>query len=281
MRRLKEKMQARQTVRETYQLHERLIDFGSEVQDSSTRLYQEKKHISRLSFDLGAKIGASIIRLHRANRVLVDSGWPQATPLLLRSMMESTVNYMTVQNSDEREFMAFKYFSHDFFRVMIDPEASEAVKEKTLSDIRLCINFVNSPEARIKAEELTGTILRERHIRTFWFQRQYESVKDCILAVADPDMRNSLLSVYRTLSMSIHGTHMGMVMFSDDRNGLQINPTKTSQYTIGALLVSCKLLWEFFISRCHVEGLEVKSSYMELLDRAQHLYETYRSTYEV
>jgi hypothetical protein len=255
-------------------LHDDLVDFGSEVQCVSNQLYKERKHINLLFFDLGTKIGSYLVTLHRANRTLVEAGWAHTTPLLLRGMLESTVNYLTVMNSSEPEYMAFRFFTHDYFRVLVDQEAESALQVKARADIDYCLSLINDPGARKKAEERIASVLRTGNVETFWFSP--DRVTDCILRVADPEVKKDLLSVYKYLSMSIHGSHMGMVMFKDNANDFDINPSDNPQRGAGALLISIKLLIEFLVSRCTIEKLGLESDYNKLLERAQTLYEAYR-----
>jgi hypothetical protein len=193
-------------------------------------------------------------------------------------MLESTVNYLTVLNSDESEYMAFKYFSHDYFRVLVDPEAQEEIKDKSLSDIRHCMTLLGDAEARRKAEELNASILRDGRTKTFWYQPGISNLYDCISRVADIEMRESLYFVYKSLSMSIHGTHLGMFMFRDNPDDFDINPSANPQKTPGPLLISCKLLLEFLVCRCEIEQLGLEARYSTLFDKGQSLYEAYRST---
>lgn len=264
-------------MKEITALHEDLVDFGSEVQDISNQLFKERKHINLLFFDLGTKIGSYIVTLHRANRTLVEAGWAHTTPLLLRGMLESTVNYLTVLNNDCPEYMAFKYFTHDYFRVLVDPEAEASTKEKARSDINSCLSLINDAVAHRKAEELIASILREGRVEIYWFKREMNTVKDCILGVADPAVKEDLLSVYNKLSMAIHGTHLGMVLFKDNPNDFDIEPRNNPQRGAGALLISIKLLLEYLVSRCRVERLKLERECSILLNRGQTLYELYSS----
>lgn len=263
-------------MKEILVLHDELVDFGSAVQHISNQLYKERKHINLLFFDLGTKIGSYIVTLHRASRTLVEAGWAHTTPLLLRGMLESTVNYLTVLNNAQPEYMAFRFFTHDYFRVLVDPEAQSSIKEKARSDIDYCLSLVNDSDAHREAEERIASVLRAGTIETFWFSPA--RVKDCILGVADPAVKKDLLSIYNKLSMSIHGTYMGMVMFKDNPNDFDINPSSNPQRGAGALLISIKLLIEFLVSRCKIEGLGLEPEYSKLLERGQSLYEAYRST---
>jgi hypothetical protein len=265
---------------ELYQLHEDLISFGSDVQTISNRLFEERKHISPLFFDLGMKIGFYVITLHRAALALCESGWTHITPLLLRAMMESSVNYLTVINNDKPEYMAFKYFSYDYFVPLLSPDAQESTKTKALSEIRHCISLISWSEERQEAERFVNILRARGKPFTFWFQpgRNLNGIGDCIEAVADEDMKKELRFFYKALSATVHGTHMGMVMYKDDPNDLNISPSENPQRTIGMLLISCKLLLEFLRCRCDFEGLELEPRYSELYDSGEKIYRIFRAT---
>jgi hypothetical protein len=266
---------AEYSLEEVYQLHADLVKYGATVQHISRQRLKESKHLKPLFFDLGTKIGSYIITLHRATRALVDAGWAHATPLLLRGMMEGTVNYLTVMYNGQPEYMAFKYFAHDYFRVIVDPKVQGVAKAR--ADVQNLISRVIDPESRRKAEGLISSVLSGAKIETFWFQREKDSLKDCILGVADAEMREGLLSSYKTLSKTTHGTHFGMALFRDNLNDCDINPSDNPQRAFGTLLLSSKLLIEFLAVRCRNEKLELESDYIEFLTRAQLLAQAYQS----
>jgi len=191
--------------------------------------------------------------------------------------MESTVNYLTVVNNDRPEYMAFKFFSQDYFVPFLSPEAQESTKTKALRDIRHCIGLISRSEEREEAERFRDALTTRGRPFTFWFQPELNRLGDCIEAVADEEMKEGLRFVYKALSMSVHGTHMGMVMFKDDPNDLSINPSENPQRTIGALLISCKLLLEFLRCRCDFERLDLESRFSSLLDKAEELYRVDRA----
>jgi hypothetical protein len=266
---------ATDNLKEVYQLYADLVSFGATVQHISCQRLKESKHLKPLFFDLGTKIGSYIITLNRATRALVDAGWAHATPLLLRGMMEGVVNYLTVMYNSQPEYMAFKYFAHDYFPVIVDPKAQGIAKAR--ADVQNLISRVIDPESHRKAEDLISSILRGKKIKTYWFQDEKDSLKDCILGVADTGMREGLLSTYKSLSLATHGTHFGMALFRDNLNDCDINPSDDPKRAFGALLLSSKLLIEFLAVRCRNEKLELDSDYMEFLKRANLLARAYQS----
>ena len=264
------------SLEEAHQLHSDLVIFSATVQHISRQRLKETLHLKSLFYDLGTKIGSYIITLHRATRALVEAGWAHATPLLLRGMMEGVVNYLTVMYNEQPEYMAFKYFAHDFFRVIKDPEAQGVAKAR--ADVQNLVSRVLDPESRRKAEELISSVLSGAKIETFWFQGEKGkgTLKDCILAVADAEMREGLLSLYRTLSKATHGTHFGMALFRGNLNEWDINPSENPQRAFGTLLLSNKLLIEFLAVRCRKEKLNLDADYLELLKRANLLARAYQ-----
>lgn len=268
---------ATDNLKEVYQLHADLVNFGAAVQHISRQRLKESERLKPLFFDLGTKIGSHIITLHRATRALVDAGWAHATPLLLRGMMEGSVNYLTVMYNSQPEYMAFKYFAHDYFRVIVDPKVQGVAKENARADVQSLLARVIDPESRRKAEELISSILQGAKISTYWFQPEKNKLRDCMLGVADAGMREGLLSSYKSLSTAIHGTHFGMALFRDNLNDCDINPSDNPQRAFGALLISSKLLIEFLAVRCRNEKLKLESDYIELLKRAQLLAQAYQS----
>lgn len=262
------------SLEEAYQLHSDLVRFGAKVQHISRERLKEPKHLKPILFDLGTKIDSYLITLHRAIRSLVEAGWAHATPLLFRGMMEGAVNYLTVMRDPEPEFMAFKYFAHDYFRVIVDPKI-QAV-EKARADVKSLIARIVEPESRKKAEELVSSVLKGAKIKTYWFQPEKKSVDDCIRDATEAEMRDGVSSSYKSLSKAIHGTHFGIALFRDNLNKCDINPSKNPQTAFAVLILSSKLLIEFLAVRCRNEKLNLDSDYLELLKRANLLGQAYQ-----
>lgn len=266
---------AEYSLEEVYQLHADLVTFGATVQHISRQRLKNSPRLKSLFYDLGTKIGSHIIILHRATRALADAGWAHATPLLLRGMMEGVVNYLTVMYNGQPEYMAFKYFAHDYFRVIVDPKVQGVAKAR--ADVQNLISRVIDPESRRKAEGLISSVLQGAKIRTYWFQPEKGTLNDCIRDAADAGMKDGLLSSYKSLSTATHGTHFGMALFKDNLNDCDINPSDNPQRAYVALLMSSKLLIEFLAVRCRNEKLELDSDYMEFLKRANLLAQAYQS----
>jgi hypothetical protein len=269
--------EARGEMKRLLRLHEDLIAFGSKVQGISNQRFEGSKHIGPLFFDFGMKIGWYVIVLHRAIRELCDSGWTPTTPLLLRAMLESSVNYLTVIDNRKSSFMAFKYFAHDYFTPLLDSQSKDTTKTKALSDIRHCISLIAVKEERREAECFVEELRKKGKPYTYWFQPRPNSLSECIDNVADSETKEGLRFVYKALSMSVHATHIGMVMFKDDPGNLYINPTMDPDRTTDALLISCKLLLEFLNCRCNFEKLDLTEECSRLYDRGEKLYRAMRA----
>lgn len=262
------------SLEEACQLHSDLVRFGAKVQHISRERLKEPKHLKPIFFNLGTRIAAYLITLHRAIRTLVDAGWAHTTPLLLRGMMESAVNYLTVMRNPEPEYMAFKYFAHDYFRVIVDPKSPGV--EKARADVESLIAKIVDPESRKKAEVLVSSVMKGAKIKTYWFQPEKKSVDDCIRDATVADLRDGVSSSYHSLSKAIHGTHFGTALFMDNLNECGINPSENPQRAFAVLILSSKLLVEFLAVRCRNEKLNLDADYLELLKRANLLAQAYQ-----
>ncbi len=254
---------------DVYQLHSDLVHFGRRVQRISCERLKETKLPKRLLFELGSKIASYLITLHRATLALVDTGWAHTAPLFLRGMMEATANYLTVMKNSQPEYMAFKYFAHDYSRVLVDPKVQGEPREQAFADVQLLIARVIDPESKKKAEELISSVMQrdKKVFKTFWFQPEKKRVTACISGAAVKDMQEGVLNAYSLLSKSTHATHFGLTLFKDNLNDCDINPNKNPQTASGVLFLSNRLLVEFLAVRCINEKLGLESEYLELLKR--------------
>lgn len=124
------------------QLHEDLIEFGSEVLMKSKAKFENEQHIESNVQTVFYKVNAYGIILHRAIKALCESGWTHVTPILLRTIMECSANCLAIVNNDLPEYMAFKYLYHEYVEVLRDSNSSDSLKSKNLSNIKTGLGFI-------------------------------------------------------------------------------------------------------------------------------------------
>lgn len=240
-------------------LHEEIISFGSEMQSKSSIKLEQESHIPNNVQAFFYKINAYGIILHRAIKTLCESGWTHVTPCLLRTIMECSANCLAIINNEYPEYMAFKYFYKEYVKILRDERTSDPLKEKNLIDINQGIEHI----ADLTAKEKANRFVAEGNVNRFWFKPEEAGVSNII---EDYGSRN-LIGLYGDLSMSVHAGHLGLFLFKDDPDDIEINPCENPRGTKLVIPLSCRLLLELLLIRNSYEKLGLDSEYERLYER--------------
>ena len=241
------------------QLHKDLIDFGSEIQSKSSTKFEKEQHIESNVHTVFHRVNAYGIILHRAIKTLCENGWTHTTPGLLRTIMECSVNCLAIINNAHPEYMAFKYLYHSWIEVLRDNKSQESLKAKSKIDVDKGLeNIKNSAN-----KELAKRYVEEGNIKTFWFKPEEQNISEIISCYGS----NELKFVYGALSKPVHASHIGMFLFKDDPNDIDINPCENPKKTPFAIISSCRLILELLNIRDEYEDLGFDSEYNGFLKR--------------
>lgn len=241
------------------QLHEDLIGFGSEIQAKSAKEMEGKNHISENIYIVFYKSMANAITLHRAIKSLCEDGWAHVSPILLRTLLESSANCLAVVNHKFSEYMAFKYLYHPSIASLRDNRISENLKEEANREIEQGISKISNQEEVEEARKLISN--KKSYI--FWFQPEKNTVSSIIDEYGGEDMKY----IYKIFSTSVHAGHFGMFFFRENSDDININPSENPKKAEIALMSSNRYLLEFFYIRNQSEDLGFESKYKEFLDR--------------
>ncbi len=240
-------------------LHEDLIDFGSRVQKASATKIDREYHVGANVYSIFYKITAYAITLHRAVLSLCASGWTHVTAVILRTILECSVNCLAIVNNEFPEYMAFKYLYHPSIQIKRDDNYPENKREKAKIEIENAIESLNNETLKQKAIDYTNS----DRIDYFWFRPEKGSVSSIINDYGSEELR----FVYGSLSMSAHAGHLGLFLLKDDPDDIDINPCENPEKSKFALITSCRLLLELLYIRNVSEDLGYDSEYEEFLER--------------
>ena len=102
------------------QLHDGLIEFGVKVQQKYSNEMEKKRHIEDHVYMAFYRLMSYGITLHRAILSLCQEGWTHITPILIRTLMDCSVNCLAIINNEPPEYMAFKYLYSSYIKVRND-----------------------------------------------------------------------------------------------------------------------------------------------------------------
>lgn len=239
-------------------LHDELIGFGSRLQAASANKMNNERHLGANVYSSFYKIHAYAVTLHRAILTLCKEGWTHISAILLRTILECSVNCIAIANNEFSEYMAFKYLYHPYIQIMRDNNYPENEREKAKIDIEQGIENLEDETLKEKANNYVNS----DRLDIFWFKPEESSVSSIINNYGSTELK----FVYSSLSMSAHAGHLGIFLFKDDPDNIEINPSENPKKSRLALIASCRWLLELFYFRNIYENLGHESEYYEFLE---------------
>jgi len=240
-------------------LHADLISFGSKVQATSAKKIDNDNHINELVYSVFYKITAYGTTIHRAVLTLCMSGWTHINAILLRTLIECSVNCLAITNNEYPDYMAFKYLYHPHVQIIRDRNYQDKDRKSARLEIETAIKNLKNKSLQDKANDY----IKSNRIDYFWFKPEEKGISSIINDYGS----NSLKSVYGTFSSSIHAGHLGLFFLKDDPDDININPCENPIKSKFALVTSCRLLLELLDIRNSFEGLGYYSEYEKFLKR--------------
>ena len=120
---------------ELAKLHRDLLIFHDKVQSKSASKYNNDSHVEIKVYYALNRIYSYGRSLHEAIFSLCNAGWVHVTPILMRSILECSVNFLAIINSKEPEFMAFKFLYHSHIRFFRDHNFPKDYRNKAKKKI--------------------------------------------------------------------------------------------------------------------------------------------------
>ena len=199
-------------------------------------------------------LGADTLALHRAIRALCEAGWAFCCPLLLRAQMDNIINLFAITvPAHDPEYMAFKYF----YSYLIGFKTND-ISQETQDQIKRDMDLLDEVN-REKAE----TLLKSGKPMAYWYQPEYEKPSKLLAKHAAP----ILCTLWKRFSGTTHGGYLGVRLFRDNKNTIHPEPRADQSSQDRALLVSSRLIVEFFDLRCHFERIGTNGAYQAIIKR--------------
>lgn len=239
--------------------HDEAIDIAVAAQDRSTATYADAEN--NLRRDAMFLLSHDSIRVHRAIGCLVDHGWSGPGAALTRTLMDISISAMALASSKNPGMAAFKYLYSGFRRHARDQSLPGDDRRRMFSQIRR--RLAQLPED-LRAEALA--IIKERD-RRYWFSPEWASPSAVIEVCGAPGLRWT----YMQMSAAAHGGALGMRLFRDMPDEININSDPIGPRAISLDLTSCRWLVETVRIRDLVEGLGMSpriDDFVERLSRA-------------
>jgi hypothetical protein len=209
--------------------HNRTIELLVELQKRSKAKFDDAPDdIVRAALFILSHDAATI---HRAVGALVDAGWPASAAILLRTLVDIAISAMAIVNSANPPMAAFRYFYGGFRRHARDQNLPSATRRHMFDQIRQRLAIL-PPDLRKEAVE----VVKEKD-RPYWFGQEF-AAPSVVLERFAPDM----IWVYAQLSGVAHGSFMGMRLYREKPDAIDINPEALGKRAFSADLTSSRLL---------------------------------------
>lgn len=224
-------------------------DFGSFIQTLSKEKSADEAKSSFAEFAL-YRLHSEVFAIHLAVADICRIGWTRFAPLLLRAQLEITI-YMALIAKADHSFRAFKYFYKDILAVG-SKDADKAIALLDATDKKRAQDYIAN---------------KEYDKYRYWFQPEFNNIGEVRAEVENRfDDAKSVKTLYSALSLSTHVTHIGLSMFKDKPDEIDIAPSYNPKRTTLAICGSCRILLEASHIRNIYEELNADSVYKKLND---------------
>jgi len=235
--------------------HDEAIEIAVEAQDASTTKFaQEGNDLVRDAYFV---LSHDAIRVHRAIGCLVDNGWSGPGAALARTLIDLSVSAIAIAESRNRRMAAFKYLYGGFRRHARDQGLPSSDRRRMFDQIRKRLDQL--PEA-LRPEAVA--VVKERD-RSYWFAPEWRSPSAVIEQHADAELNWS----YLQMSAVAHGGFLGMRLFRDSPDAMNLNPDPIGPRAMSLDMMSSRWLVEIVRIRDAVERLGIVPRIDEFVER--------------
>lgn len=242
-------------------LHRDLMIFTDKIQSKSALKYDNDSHVEIKVYYVLNRIYSFGRSLHEAIFSLCDAGWVHVTPILMRPILECSVNFLAIINSKEPEYMAFKFLYHSHIRFFRDNNFPLNYRNKAKKKIEKGIQDLSSPELRDKAKEYAY----KHQLKRFFFQPEIKDLNKILTSYGGAELK--LKYVYGLLSQAPHAQYHGMLLYKDNLDTIDYKPSYNKKNIKEAILFCGRLFLNLLKLRNDFEGLGLELEYKKLVKK--------------
>jgi len=233
--------------------HEPAIELAVELQRRSKEKFDSAPN--DLVRDALFVLTTDAVCVHRALGCLVGAGWPGPAAALLRTLLDINISALAVINSTTPTMAAFRYFYSGFRRHARDQSFPREVRHHMFDQIRSRITLLPN-----ELRALALAVIKEKD-RPYWYGQEFASPS----AILERFGRAEIHWIYAQLSGAAHGSFMGLRLYRERPDTIDINPEPSGPKALSLDLISCRLLAELLHVRDGAEQLAMATAVSEFI----------------
>lgn len=194
--------------------------------------------------------------VHRAVRVLCETGWTPVVPILIRTLLDIIAScYTIVAKPEDSEYMGFKYMGSYLIQSTKDPETAKEL-------LQLNQGQLHKLQSQLRGNDIAraDTLIKAYRPQTYWYRPEYES-PGAILKTASTELH----FIYRLFSSAVHGGFLGSALFDDAPDMADINPHEHPRRMRVAIVMCSRILLETSYMRDGFEGTNLSETYKKIM----------------
>lgn len=167
---------------------------------------------------------------------------------MLRAMLEATCSTLVIVNSGRSDVGAFKYFYAHMKEDLSDP----SVDPQHITDETRANTDIHMAQMTPEDQRLAHGYLQAPRAGHVWYSGEFAGPTVIVRRYAISEV----LDLYRLLSTAAHAGFLGMRMFRDDPDLLDVNPRQDARAIGFVLLLSSRVLAEGTRARAAFETVQ-------------------------
>jgi hypothetical protein len=168
--------------------------------------------------------------------------------------MDMNVSALALANSSEPELAGFRYLYSGFRRHSRDQNLPAGSRKLMFQQIRERLAIL---PARLRADAIR--VVKDKD-RPYWFAPEWQNPSALIRQHGGAELEWT----YMQMSGAAHGTFLGLRLYREDPDQIDINPEPKGPRGLLLDLSSCRSLLEILTIRDSVEVLSMRSEIQEL-----------------
>lgn len=193
---------------------------------------------------------------HRAIGDLGYSGWAFAAPVLLRTLMEGMLSALAITQSDRPNLAGFKFFYAYVKDIQTDPNLLGKTKKEIQNNSREHMKQLSEEDQRAAKE-----YLYHQKLGAFWYSDEFGRPTKLIETFGDKEQ----VFVYRKLSAAAHFGFIGLRLFRDNPDDLNVAPREDRKAIGMTMLSSSRFIGEIARIRAIFEDTSIDTEHSALM----------------